>query len=467
MSPEYEEKRFFTRALKRRWEPDMKLKMNVTGYMHRPVENMYQELEFAEDRETENGLINLYPDIEYQKFDGFGGALTDSTGYVYARMNEADRKTVLDAYFDEEGIGYNRIRIPVDSSDFSLEQFQAVPDVTAWESGAFSLERWKRYIYPMWEDIRKRGVDAEVMISPWSPPDFMKTNGKRVRGGMLKEEYREAYAEYLCRYIKELGRLGIDVKRMSIQNEPKAVQTWDSCIMDAHTEKIFLRDFLYPALQRHGLTDTEIFIWDHNKERLYERACAIVDDTTRHMITGMAFHWYSGDHFEELRMVREKYPNLQLILSEACIEYSKYGGMEERNNVIKYAHEIIGNLNAGMNAFYDWNMILDEKGGPNHADNFCDAPFLYHMEEGRLEERMTLSAIAHFGKYIKPGAVRTGHSCYTEQIEVTSFKNPDGSIVAVMLNRTEKELPVMLRMKEESVSLTLKACSISTGLITG
>lgn len=443
----------------------MKLWMYTTDYTKNHVRHTEQELMFAADKERENELLNLFPEIEYQRFDGFGGAVTDSAGYVYGQMVEADKEKVLHAYFGKEGIGYTRVRIPIDSCDFSLEQFQAVSDSDDWEKGVFSLVRWKKYIYPLWKDIQKITKDIEVMVTPWSPPAFMKTNGKRIHGGSLKEEYRAAYADYLCRYIKELAKIGMPVKRMSIQNEPKAVQEWDSCIMDADEEKLFLRDYLYPAMQKNDLTDIEIFIWDHNKERLYERACAAIDDTTAPMITGIAFHWYSGDHFEELRMVREKYPELQMILSEACIEYSKFGAGEELNNVKKYAHEIIGNLNAGMNAFYDWNILLDENGGPNHAGNFCDAPFLYHVEEGRLEERMTLSAIAHFGRYIKAGAVRIGHSCYTEEIEVTSFKNPDGSVVVVMLNWTQKNLPVTLRINDECVTVVMKALSISTGVI--
>ena len=443
----------------------MKLWMYTTDYTRNHVEHTKQEFTFSADKGQENELLNLFPEMEYQQFDGFGGAVTDSAGYVYGQMGEADKEKVLHTYFGKEGIGYTRVRIPIDSCDFSLEQFQAVSDRDDWEAGIFSLERWKKYIYPLWEDIRKVTKDVEVMVTPWSPPAFMKTNGERIHGGSLKEECRAAYAEYLCRYIKELAKIGMPVKRLSIQNEPKAVQEWDSCIMDADGEKLFLRDYLYPAMQKNGLTDIEIFIWDHNKERLYERACAVIDDTTDPMVTGIAFHWYSGDHFEELRMVRERYPKLQMILSEACIEYSKFDAGEELNNVKKYAHEIIGNLNAGMNAFYDWNILLDENGGPNHAGNFCDAPFLYHVEERRLEERMTLSAIAHFGRYIKAGAVRIGHSCYTEEIEVTSFKNPDGNIVVVMLNWTQKNLPVTLRINNECVTVVMKALSISTGVI--
>ena len=169
---------------------------------------------------------------------------------------------------------------------------------------------------------------------------------------MLKEEYQSRWAEYICLYIKELRKKGCMVNRISLQNEPAAVQTWDSCIYSAEQEKTFLRDFLYPEMVKNDLNDIEIFIWDHNKERIFERACAIIDETTDHMIAGIAFHWYSGDHFESLDYLRRKFPDKKMILSEACIEYSKYSADDYLTNAQKYAHDIIGNLNNGMTAFY-------------------------------------------------------------------------------------------------------------------
>lgn len=445
----------------------MQLVLDTTFYKQDGMESRKKNYEFETDRDRENELLNLYPQVEYQRFDGFGGALTDAAGYVYAQMSADDRKKIVETYFGKEGIGYNRVRIPVDSCDFSVEQFQAVSDSTDLGFQSFSLEREKKYIYPLWEDIKAAGGEVDVMVTPWSPPAFMKTNESRVQGGQLKKEYRKAYAEYLCLYIEKLKQNGIPVRRMSIQNEPKAVQTWDSCIMDAQEEKVFLRDFLYPALEQHDLTDVEIFIWDHNKERVFERASEIMDDTTAHMVKGVAFHWYSGDHFEALRMVREKFPDLKLILSEACIEYSKFSADGELFNVKKYAHEIIGNLNAGMNAFYDWNILLDEAGGPNHVGNFCDAPFMYHCEEKRLEERQTLSVLWHFSSFMKPGAVRIGQSCYTSKLETTAFRNPDGSMGVVLFNPADEAIPVTLRIHDECVSLIAEPNTLSTGIITG
>ena len=179
----------------------------------------------------------------------------------------------------------------------------------------------------------------------------------------------------------------------------------------------------------------------------------------------MAFHWYSGDHFEALELTRQKYPDLKLIISESCIEYKKYAAGEEWENAERLSHEIIGDLNHGMCAFYDWNLLLDEEGGPNHVGNFCHAPFLYDRRQKSLLPQKIQRCFAHFSSHILPGAKRIGFSKYTDLLDVTAFQNPDGSIVAIILNRSSKEVPVTLRLEGALAQITALPRSISTGVI--
>ncbi len=294
----------------------------------------------------------------------------------------------------------------------------------------------------------------------------MKTNGERNNGGKLKAEYKSRWAEYICRYIEEYLNRGYHVTKLSMQNEPKAVQTWDSCVFTAEEEKEFLIEYLWPALKAHGLKGIEIFIWDHNKERAFEWAEALIDEKTDEMIAGIAFHWYSGDHFENLRMIRERFPGKKLLMSEGCIEYSKFTADDYLKNAQRYAHDIIGDLNEGMEIFLDWNLILDGSGGPNHVKNYCDAPFLYDIIHGQLTEGYILAYLWHFAHFIEPGAVRMGVSRYTDKLEVTAFRK-DERIVFVILNRTAEELPVYIRLGDQCAGITVSAQSIGSGVIEG
>ena len=417
-------------------------------------------------QEVENQVVNLYPHVTFQTFEGFGGAITDAAGYVYSLMNKEQKRQVVETYFSPEQMRYGLVRIHMDSCDFSTEMYEAMSDPQDREMRNFSFARTEKYILPMLADAQKAAdKPLKLMLSPWSPPAFMKTNNSRVGGGSLKPEYRDFWADYICRYIEEFQKRGYQVQRISLQNEPKAVQTWDSCIFTVEDEKVFLRDHLHPALAAHGLDNIEVFIWDHNKERLYERVCGTVDDTTKDMIAGAAFHWYSGDHFYALDLVRQQYPNLKLITSESCIEYRFLDKGAVFDNAAKLAHELIGDLNHGICAFYDWNILLDEQGGPNHVGNWCHAAFLYDRKERVLRAQLIQQYYYHFAYFIAPGAKRIAVSKYTDNLEVTAFQNPSGTIAVVMFNKGKNPIAVNLRLDGQLVELTVKGKTIATGII--
>ncbi len=440
----------------------MKAKMYVsTGDIRKAPQTA--PLKFVPDDGTEEHVINLYPSDTDQTLEGFGGAITDAAGYVFSKMTPGQQEELLDMYFSPDRMRYEKVRVHMDSCDFSTHVYSAVEEDNGDILGAFSFRETERYILPLLEAGQKKaGKKLKLMLSPWSAPAFMKTNGSRLHGGSIKPEYRKAWAQYLCRYIREFRDRGYEVERISVQNEPKAVQTWDSCVYTAEEEKEFLRDDLYPAMQENGMGDVQVFIWDHNKERLYERVRGILDETTDPMVTGAAFHWYSGDHFEALDLVRRRYPGKKLILSESCLELYKYGMNKEQENAERLAHDMIGNLNHGMEAFYDWNILLDSQGGPNHVGNFCDAPYLYDLEAGKLMERDILRYYWHFTHFIQPKAQRIAHTRYTDKLDVTAWKNPGGELVWVVLNRSEEDLECVFRLDGSLCRMTMPAHSIAS-----
>lgn len=443
----------------------MQLELFTTTYENKHKHIAMETGEFLPDQGRENELINLYPQMRYQTFEGFGGAITDSAGYMYSLLDGGQKKELAENYFSPRLMKYRMVRIPIDSCDFSLEHYEADadPEDTGFEK--FSFARVEKYILPLLDAAEEAyGGKLDIMLTPWSPPAAMKTNGERNHGGSLLPAYRKHWAEYICRYIEEYKKRGYHVTKLTLQNEPKAVQTWDSCIFTAQEEKEFLKDYMWPALCAHGLDDIEIYLWDHNKERAFEWAQTIIDEETDHMIAGIAFHWYSGDHFEALRMIRECFPGKKLLLSEACIEFSKFAADDDLNNAQKYAHDMIGNLNEGMCTFLDWNLILNEEGGPNHVKNYCDAPYLFDTVSHELKERNILDYLWHFTHFIEPGAVRIGVTRYTDELEVTAFSH-QGSIAVVILNRTDRCIPAYLRVGEACVYIEVKPVSISTGVI--
>ena len=173
------------------------------------------------------------------------------------------------------------------------------------------------------------------------------------------------------------------------------------------------------------------------------------------MITGAAFHWYSGDHFEGLDLVRRMYPDMKLIMSESCLEYSIFDEKNINSVTNRLCHEIIGDLQAGMCAFYDWNLLLDEKGGPNHVGNYCHAPFLYDTVEHKLMPQKTQEQFYMFSHFILPGSVRIASTKYTEQIDEVAYLTPENKIVVLLLNKSDQILSVNIRLNGKIGSLIL------------
>ena len=182
----------------------------------------------------------------------------------------------------------------------------------------------------------------------------------------------------------------------------------------------------------------KINVWDHNKERVLDRALeSLSTEEAEKKIDGIAFHWYTGDHFEALAEVRNRFPEKELIFTEGCVEYSRFASDNQVAHAEMYAHDILGNFNAGMNAYLDWNIYLDELGGPNHVKNYCDAPVMCDTNNDTIDVKLSYYYIGHFSRFIKRGAKRMLVSRFTSKVEACGFVNPDGEKIMILLNCTD------------------------------
>ena len=381
----------------------------------------------------ENKVINIYPEITYQELVGFGGAFTESAGYCYSKLDDAKKSQLILDYFSPQGLNYSIGRLPIGSSDFSLNSYSYSKKK---DLSDFSIDRDKEYILPFLQSVLNK-KSIKLLASPWSPPSFMKTTKMLTLGGKLLNKYKQTWADYLVKYIQAYNSEGIHIDYMTVQNEPNAVQTWESCLYSPEEEASFATNYLYYEFIKHKI-DTKIFIWDHNKEKLFKRAMQEFQTKSNlDAISGIAFHWYTGDHFENIELTHTAFPDKLLFHTEGCTGYSNFDTNEEVKNGEFYAHDILGDLNSGINAFLDWNLILDHKGGPNHKSNFCNSPIMLNQDNTNYIKNLTYYYIGHFSKFIKPNAKRIAFSRYNDKIEVTSFKNDDGSIAVVLLNRND------------------------------
>ncbi len=436
----------------------MKMKTVTTDYHNRLF--LQESEEVIAGEAGSNQVVNLYPELTYQTIRGFGGAFTEASGFNFSKLSKEKKEIVLNAYFGKEGIHYTLGRTHINSCDFSLSNY-AYLEKDEEIAEKFNRDRDREFIVPMIKAAMElSGETLTLLASPWSPPAFMKTNHEMNHGGELKEEYKKTWAKYIAAYVQDCKKDGIIISMLTVQNEPEATQVWDSCRYSAVQEMEFVRDYLGPVFKEEGLSDVKLYVWDHNKELLYERARDIlIDAKAREYISGVAFHWYTGDHFEALDLVREQFPEQELLFTEGCVEYGRFLDSSEVWKAEMYAHDILGNLNHGMHGYMDWNLLLDEKGGPNHAGNFCQAPIMCNLEEDSILFNLSYYYIGHFSKYIMPGAKRIAYTKYTDLIEVAAFINPNRERAVILLNKSDQEVSVILR--ENGIGREIKVNSHS------
>lgn len=429
------------------------------------------EVWFNQTKIKNNRLLNIYPEQNYQEVLGFGAAFTETSAYNYSRLSDLEKEKVAEALFDKEkGIGLNFCRTPIHSCDFALNRYTYVREQDE-KLESFSIDRDRKFIIPFIQKAMEKSEDLKLYASPWSPPAWMKNNNDPCHGGKLLKAYYQTWAEYIVRYIEEYQKEGISFLGASVQNEAQAWQTWESCQYTAQEEAEFVRDYLKPALQQAGFGELKVMIWDHNRERVYDRARdSLAVPGARDDIWGIAYHWYSGDHYNALDMVHECFPEQKLILSEISLGGERGETMPGAHSSFKgleiWANEIIENFNHYMSAFVAWNMIVDENGGPYHdRTSGCKAPIVVDFENGKVNVEPIYYAIAHFSCFIKRGAKRLGTTVFGEDVKMAAFQNPEGEQIAVVTNQTDCVQDVYIRLKGETARMKLAAHSVTTCVI--
>jgi glucosylceramidase len=399
----------------------------------------------------------------FQQVLGFGGAFTEAAATTWLKLSPPQREALLRAYFHPtQGHGYTLCRVHMNSCDFALGNYAHVEREGDFTLDSFNIERDRQALLPMIHAAQAMaGRPLKLLASPWSPPAWMKDSGRMNDGGKLKPECRAAWAQCYVRFIRAYEAEGVPIWGVSVQNEPEARQRWDSCIYSAEEERDFVRDHLGPALHAAGLEHVRIVVWDHNRDAMVERASVIYGDPeAAKYIWGTGFHWYMEDHFEHVQLVHDAWPDKQLLFTEGCQEGGPHWGRWELAE--RYARSILNDLNHWTVGWIDWNLLLDEQGGPNHVGNFCSAPFLAVPDEDGLHAQSSFAALGHFARYVQPGAQRVLAAATKEALECSAFANPDGSLAVVVLNRSEHDIAFSLAIDGVSHAADLPAHAIAT-----
>jgi glucosylceramidase len=418
--------------------------------------------------ETEFSVF-VDPTQKFQTMLGIGGALTDAVAETFYKLPKDKQKELLAAYYDKKtGIGFSLARTNIQSCDFSSSSYSYIKEGDA-ALKTFDISHDKKYRIPfIKEATAAAGGKLTLFVSPWSPPAFMKDNNDVLHGGKLKPEFAQSWANFYVKFINEYQKAGVPVWGLSVQNEPMATQTWESCKFTAEEERDFVKNYLGPTLAKGGMAAKKLIVWDHNRDLLYQRASTILEDpAAAKYVWGIGFHWYetwtgAGQNFESTRLTHEAFPDKNLIFTEGCVEKFDFNRLNDWSLGERYGLSMVNDFNAGTVGWTDWNILLDEKGGPNHVGNFCFAPVHADTRNGSLIYTNSYYYMGHFSKFIQPGAKRIASIASRDKLLTTAYMNPDGKIAVVVMNRTDEKIEYSLWIKGKSAKTISEPHSIAT-----
>jgi glucosylceramidase len=336
-----------------------------------------------------------------------------------------------------------------------------------------------------------------IIASPWTAPPWMKDN-KDWRGGKLLPEYNDTWALFFSKYIDAYKAEGIGIWAFTVENEPLGNDNnWESMIFGPEEMNAFVKNHLGPRLEADG-HEVKILGYDQNRGEELEKWARIMyeDEAAAKYFDGIAVHWYAStyDYFpESLEFAHQAAPDKHLIQTEGCVDAQvpkwqddQWYWSEEAMDwgwtwapedqkylhpkyvpVYRYARDMIGCLNNWVDGWVDWNMVLDRQGGPNWFKNWCVAPVIVDPEKDEVYFTPLYYTMAHFSRYIRPGAKRIGWELADEALMVTAVQNPDGSVVVVVLNQGAEAKDYVVSLGEKQTALSISGQAVQTVVISG
>lgn len=392
-------------------------------------------------------------DMMLGTWQGLGGAITEATAYNYARLSPDKKRRLLEAYYGKNGLDYRWGRLSIGSNDFCLEPYEYTARL---DLSDFSVRHDEQWVIPMVKDVlRKRAV--KFVASPWSPPSFMKLRLDRYNFSVLKPWYYEDFARYIRMWLEAYKGQGVKVDYITLQNEPRARQIWESCVYSYKAQRKMAYQYLTNELAGF---DTQILLWDHNKSKLSKVADKLFNGShvTKYgrdeKVAGLCFHWYDGIFPGEMWRVRQKYPDILMLSSEMSCGFSPYDEKSWQKDALLYCRELFADINAGAGAFIDWNMLLDWEGGPTYCENYLKSPVILNEAGDDFILTPIYDVLKKFAKLFPAGSEVVRLEYDSDEI-ITVGRKVGARFEVVVVNVSPRKQEVVIKLGDK-----MKSCAV-------
>lgn len=409
--------------------------------------------------------LNAWPNIlvdesqTFQEIDGFGYTLTGGSATLINALPEARKSALLDDLFrwDSTHIGVSYLRVSIGASDLSASTFSyddMPPGQTDPALAHFSIEKEKTDLIPVLKRILAINPHIKILGSPWSAPEWMKTNGN-FKGGKLKPEFYAAYAQYFVKYVKAMQAEGIPIDAVTPQNEPLHPGNNPSMEMQPAEQADFIGNHLGPAFQAAGIA-TKIICYDHNADRPDYPVTVLQDPKAAAFTDGSAFHLYGGS-ITALSGLHDAFPDKHVYFTEQWV-----GGPGNFGEDLKWhvANLIIGAPRNWSRNVLEWNLAATADYKP-HTPGGCTTCLGALTIGIDYTKNVAYYIIAHASKFVRPGSVRIASGQPGSLLNV-AFRTADGKKVLIVLNNGGNAQPFNIQYKGKQVATELAAGAVGT-----
>lgn len=407
-----------------------------------------------------NPVIKVDSSQAYQEVDGFGFTLTGGSAWLIHQLPASQRSELLQELFGkkENSIGVSYLRVSIGASDLSREVFSYadVPEgQTDEDLSGFTLAKDEQDLVPVLKEILAINPAIKIMGSPWSPPVWMKDNGKSI-GGSLLPEYYQAYANYFVKYVQAMKAHGITIDAITPQNEPLHPGNNPSLLMLPEQQAAFIRTALGPAFQAAGI-QTKIIIYDHNLDRPDYPITVLNDQEAKKYIDGSAFHLYAGE-VNTMATVRNAHPDKNLYFTE---QWTGAKGDFDGDLYWHTRNVIIGTMRNYSKVALEWNLAADPNYDPHTPGGCTECKGALTINNTAVSRNVAYYIIAHASKFVPAGSKRIS-SNYLPGLDNVAFLTPEGKKVLIVLNDKPGTSNLNIDFKGQHAPVTIPGGSVAT-----
>jgi glucosylceramidase len=433
--------------------------------------------------------VTVDPSRSYQRVDGFGASITDSSAHVLSELGPQRRAaTMRDLFSPTDGDGLSLLRQPMGASDFVYGPFYTYDDLPAGRTdygmNHFSIAHDRSQILPLLRQALALNPALKIIATPWSPPAWMKTPASLI-GGRLIDDPRiyQAYATYFVKFIQAYRAAGVPIYAVTLQNEPqnRTPSGYPGTDLPVAQEAKLI-NALGPALQRAGLR-TKLFGYDHNwsehpndinstptgQDPEVDYPFDLMRTSAARWLAGTAFHCYYGDQSRQTAM-HNAFPDKQVWFTECSGSHGPTDPPAQVfSDTLKWhaRNLVLGVTRNWGQTMVNWNLALDPSGGPhNHGCDTCTG--VVTVGPGQTVTRNAeYYTLGHLARFVRPGAVRIastsfGTTGWNGQIMDVAFRNPDGSTVLVAHNENDNPARFAVEQGGASFDYTLPGGALAT-----